>query len=85
MWILTTPNPAVVPVYNSTDMERHLVRDGGNRVMRQFLLACTQQSLCVLLGHFVLVHESSESHMLLGAAFCVAHCAPLNTEFLTAS
>jgi hypothetical protein len=26
MWILTAPNPAVVPVYSSTDMERRLVR-----------------------------------------------------------
>jgi hypothetical protein len=27
MWILTAPNPAVVPVYNSTDMERLLIRE----------------------------------------------------------
>jgi hypothetical protein len=27
MWILTAPNPPVVPVYSSTDMERRLVRE----------------------------------------------------------
>jgi hypothetical protein len=27
MWILTAQNPAVVPVYNSIDMERRLVRE----------------------------------------------------------
>jgi hypothetical protein len=27
MWILTTPNPAVIPVYNSIDKERRLVRE----------------------------------------------------------
>jgi hypothetical protein len=26
-WILTAPNPAVEPVYNSIDMERHLFRE----------------------------------------------------------
>jgi hypothetical protein len=27
MWILITPNPAVVHVYNSNDMEHHLIRE----------------------------------------------------------
>jgi hypothetical protein len=27
MWILTAPNPAVVPVYNSIDMEHLLIRE----------------------------------------------------------
>jgi hypothetical protein len=63
MWILTTPRPAVVPVYNSTDMERRLVRQ----------------------AHLVLVYDSFESCTLLGGAFCVAHRALLNMEFVTAS
>jgi hypothetical protein len=27
MWILTAPNPEVVPAYNSTDMEKRLIRE----------------------------------------------------------
>jgi hypothetical protein len=61
MCILTAPNPTVVPVYNSIDMEGRLVREahleGGNWVMLKFFLTCPQRSLCVLLGHAVLMHE----------------------------
>jgi hypothetical protein len=47
-------------------------------VIRQFFLACPRRSLCMVLGHTVLVHDSFESFMLLGGAFCVAHCELLN-------
>jgi hypothetical protein len=53
--------------------------------MYQFFLACPQRSFCVLLGHSVLVHESFESCTLLGGAFCVAHRALLDEEFVTGS
>jgi hypothetical protein len=64
MWILTAPNPAVVPVYNSSDhgmlprLSSTLGR--GNRVTPQFFLTCSERSLCVLLGHSALVDESFE-------------------------
>jgi hypothetical protein len=48
-------------------------------VTHQFFLGCPTRSLCALLGHSVLVHESSESCTLLGGAFCVAL---LNMEFV---
>jgi hypothetical protein len=54
-------------------------------MMCQFFLACQQQSLCMLLSHLVLLHESYESRTLLGRVFCVAHCTLLNMEFVTAS
>jgi hypothetical protein len=80
MWILSATNLAVVPVYIYIAMEGSLV--GGNRVTRQFFLACPQRSLCVLLGHSVLVHESFEYCTFFGGAFCVAHRALLNAEFV---
>jgi hypothetical protein len=49
----------------------------------QFVLVCPQRSLCVLISHSVLVHESFEYCTLLGGAFCIAHRAPLNVEFVT--
>jgi hypothetical protein len=54
----------------------------GNRVTRQFFLACPQRSSCVLLDYSVLVHELFESCMLVGGALCVAHRALFNVEFV---
>jgi hypothetical protein len=53
--------------------------------MHHFFLACPQRSLCMLLGHSVLVHESFESCKPLCGALCKAHGALLNVEFVSAS
>jgi hypothetical protein len=49
-------------------------------VSSQFLPACPQRRLRLLLGQSVLVRESFESCMILGGAFCVAHRALLNCK-----
>jgi hypothetical protein len=51
-------------------------------VAHQFFLACPRRSLCVLLGHLVLVHKLFESCTFFGGAFCVAHRALLNVELV---
>jgi hypothetical protein len=73
------------PVYNSIDMEHCLVQEA--RLAKEIgdvsiISTCPQRSLCMLLGHSVLLHESFQSCILLDRAFCVAHHALLNVEFV---
>jgi hypothetical protein len=91
MWILTASNPAVVPVYNSTDMDRCLIQESEKHTWwrksgdASILSSISTVKFVMLLGHSVLVHRSPESCMLLGEAFCAANHALLNVEFVTAS
>jgi hypothetical protein len=85
-WILTVQNFAVIPVYNSIDMERCLVREAclaeeiGCRINS---LSLVHSEVCAC--YSVLVPESFEPCTLLGRPVCVAHHALLNMEFITAS
>jgi hypothetical protein len=71
--------------WHGTSPHPKITLGGGNRVTRHFFPGCPQRSLCVLLGHVVLVHGSFESCTLLGGAFCIAHHALLNVGFVAVS
>jgi hypothetical protein len=89
-WILTAPNPSVVSVYNSIDMECRLAREahlleglGDASVLSSMSTAkfvCATSSLGCSAWIVWILYAT-----LLVGAFCVAHHALLNMEFVTAT